>query len=293
MVHTSAFLAVASFTPSILAWSTHNLVGSGDKRRACFSESTSHRTYQSIFDGQNALSTSKVILYGMQDDKRKDLDEGEIYSNPFTAFLGTFLPGASSDLNKDASGGEDKSAELGPFLDLWDKPKREGLGMDQMIATLDLGLREREWFVTGNAMPELFADDFFFKDPDVQLKGIQKYCEGVRRLFDQEVSRAGIIDVRYNEELTNNADKGTNVITVEWRLSGKVNLGPLGLTIKPYICYSDLHVRQSNGLIFFQEDRFAIPGWDLLLSFFVPWLPILAPAAPPVEDIVKERERQS
>jgi hypothetical protein len=76
---------------------------------------------------------------------------------------------------------------------------------------------EREWFVTGNAMPELFSDEITSSSNIlmVQLKGIQNYCECVRRLFDQEVSRAGIIDVCYNEELTNNADIGTNVITVE------------------------------------------------------------------------------
>jgi len=234
-------------------------------------------------------NTISIRLSAKQNDKRDELEDGEMYSNPLAGFLGQFLPSSPSGDNENDS----DAADLGPFMDPWDKPKRTGLPIDEMISTLEVGLREREWFVTGNALPELFADEFFFKDPDVQLRGIQKYCEGVRRLFDQEASQAGIIDISQNEELTNElADKNIKVLTVEWRLSGKVNIGPLGLTIKPYICYSDLHVRQSDGLIVFQEDRFAIPGWDLFLSFFLPWLPFLTPAAPPIEEIIMERNQR-
>lgn len=73
-----------------------------------------------------------------------------------------------------------------------------------------------------------------------------------------------------------------NTITVTWRLSGAVNIGP-GLKIKPYICYTDLTVNE-DGLISFQEDRFDIPGWDILLSALFPFLigKVTAPPAPPV-----------
>jgi hypothetical protein len=98
----------------------------------------------------------------------------------------------------------------------------------------------------------------------------------VNKLFDQETSRAEIISVEVNKTIP-------DVITVTWRLSGKVNIGP-GLKIKPYICYTDLRVN-NVGLVVFQEDKFDIPGWDILLSALFPFLigKLTAPAAPPVE----------
>eukprot|EP00633_Aureoumbra_lagunensis_P002998 CAMPEP_0197295126 /NCGR_PEP_ID=MMETSP0890-20130614/34577_1 /TAXON_ID=44058 ORGANISM="Aureoumbra lagunensis, Strain CCMP1510" /NCGR_SAMPLE_ID=MMETSP0890 /ASSEMBLY_ACC=CAM_ASM_000533 /LENGTH=153 /DNA_ID=CAMNT_0042770909 /DNA_START=237 /DNA_END=698 /DNA_ORIENTATION=+ len=146
-----------------------------------------------------------------------------------------------------------------------------------MTKLIETGLRQREWFVTGNVIPELFAEDFKFEDPDVKISGIQEYAQGVRRLFDQETSRAEIVSCEQKE-----TDDGAKVI-VTWRLSGRVNIGPFGLEIKPYIVYTDLHLRSSDGLIDWQVDRFSVPTWDILLSAFAPWLPFLAPpAAPPI-----------
>lgn len=104
---------------------------------------------------------------------------------------------------------------------------------------------------------------------------ILEYARGVYKLFDQETSRAEIISVAVNDAIT-------DTITVTWRLSGKVNIGP-GLNIKPYICYTDFTVNDDN-LVAFQEDRFDIPGWDILLSAIFPFLigKVTAPAAPPV-----------
>ena len=56
-----------------------------------------------------------------------------------------------------------------------------------------------------------------------------------------------------------------------WRLSGKANIGPAGLTIKPYIVFTDFFVNGS-GLIVRQEDRFDLPQWDILLSSLFPFL---------------------
>lgn len=142
-------------------------------------------------------------------------------------------------------------------------------------------------------MTELFADDFQFKDPDVQLNGIQNYANGVRRLFDQETSRAEIIECTFQPNSAD-ADGSTVIITVEWRLSGNVNIGPWqGLYIKPYICYSDMHYRESDGLIVYQEDRFDIPGWDILLSALFPGLgpPFVAAPALPVDVILANRKQ--
>ena len=103
------------------------------------------------------------------------------------------------------------------------------------------------------------------------------YARGVYKIFDQETSRAEIISTVVNTTVP-------NTITCTWRLSGKVSIGP-GLTIKPYIVYTDFTVNAETGLLIFQEDRFSIPGWDIFLSALFPFLigKLTSDAAPPVE----------
>ena len=150
-----------------------------------------------------------------------------------------------------------------------------------------------------NVNPIYFDDNFQFQDPDVKLTGIESYARGVTKIFNQDTSRAQIISTVVNTAIP-------NTITVTWRLSGGVNIGP-GLTIKPYICYTDFTVDENSGLVVFQEDRFDIPGkllrvcsycrvaqiltilfapgWDILLSALFPFLigKVTAPPAPEVE----------
>ena len=77
----------------------------------------------------------------------------EKYVNPLTAFLGRFLPKAEAE----ASDTQDPLAEID-----WGAPKAD-LEMSALVAALEGGLTEREWFVTGRVMPEYFADDFRFQ----------------------------------------------------------------------------------------------------------------------------------
>ena len=147
----------------------------------------------------------------------------------------------------------------------FEAPKQPVENLETMAAILDYELYQKEWFVTGQVNPVYFAENFRFQDPDVTLDGIQAYAKGVNTLFDQETSRAEIIQTKVNPELGDN----NNVITCKWRLSGKVNIGP-GLTIKPYIVYTDFTVE--NGLIVRQEDRFDLPQWDILLSSLFPFV---------------------
>lgn len=168
-------------------------------------------------------------------------------------------------------------------------PKFQKVPLPTLAAILDYELYEKEWFVTGNVNPIYFTDDFFFKDPDVELTGIESYARGVYKLFDQETSRAEIISCVVNEEIE-------NTITVTWRLSGDVSIGP-GLTIKPYICTTFFTVNEESGLITMQEDEFSIPQWDVLLSALFPFLigKVTSPAAPPVDrqDIPKMPKMES
>lgn len=133
--------------------------------------------------------------------------------------------------------------------------------LETLAAALDYELIEKEWFVTGQVNPIYFADSFEFQDPDVQLKGIEAYARGVLRLFDQETSRAQIISTVVN---TTTSTPESPIITCTWRLSGNVNIA-FGLPIKPYIVYTDFTIDPKTSLIVFQEDRFDIPAWDILL----------------------------
>ena len=161
-------------------------------------------------------------------------------------------------------------------------PKSSKLSLQDLASVLDYELYNKEWFVTGRVNPIYFDDKFTFQDPDVKLTGIEEYARGVLKLFDQSTSRAEIISTVVNTTVP-------NTITVTWRLSGGVSIGP-GLTIKPYICYTDFTVDEESGLIVFQEDRFSIPGWDILLSALFPFLigKVTSEPAPEVEPRVVE-----
>ncbi|KAL7429071.1 hypothetical protein ACHAXH_003405 [Discostella pseudostelligera] len=183
------------------------------------------------------------------------------YRNAPTAILSNFLQ-SSSDSSTAV-----KTTTIDPLADIdFNAPKQSPkLSLETLAAVLDYELYEKEWFVTGQINPIYFDDTFQFQDPDVKLTGVEEYARGVLKLFDQSSSRAQIISCEVNTTIP-------NTITVTWRLSGRVNIGPKGLPIKPYICYTDFTIDEDNGLIVFQEDRFDIPGWDILLSALFPFL---------------------
>ena len=130
-----------------------------------------------------------------------------------------------------------------------------------LAEALDYELTEKEWFVSGNVNPSYFSKDFRFQDPDVKVDSIEDYSKGVQKIFDQTTARAEILSTLVNEEASTPEKP---VITITWRLSGGVNIG-FGLTIKPYIVYTDFVIDPVTSLVIFQEDRFDIPSWDILL----------------------------
>lgn len=79
---------------------------------------------------------------------------------------------------------------------------------------------------------------------------------GVRKLFDQATSKAELITVTSNP--------AARLITITWRLEGRVNL-PFKPKIKPYVVTTTLGL-DDDGLICSQVDEFSVPGYDLLLS---------------------------
>ena len=273
---------------------------------ALFQDYVAAFTIQSTSGTSHVMNASKsrtrsrplttIVTNAAMDDN--DKSEGEMngnikaeYKNVATSILSNFMQNGDdsnkSDTNSDqiesssSEGSNNKYAE-NPILSKidFDAPKATNIPIGTLASILDYELYNKEWFVTGNVNPIYFDESFEFQDPDVQLKGIEEYAVGVNKLFDQKTSRAEIISTVVNPN-------DANMITVTWRLSGKVNIGPKGLSIKPYICYTDFKVdTEGSGLITFQEDRFDIPQWDILLSALFPFLigKVTSDPAPPVPE---------
>jgi len=243
---------------------------------------------------QQRISSYSVVVVAATPGNGKGGDESDVrpgsnvdeYRNAPTAILSNFL--------QSSGGSTAVKTTIDPLADIdFNAPKQSPkLSLETLAAVLDYELYEKEWFVTGKINPIYFDDTFQFQDPDVKLTGVEEYARGVIKIFDQSTSRAQIISCVVNSTIP-------NTITVTWRLSGRVNIGPQGLPIKPYICYTDFTIDEESGLILFQEDRFDIPGWDILLSALFPFLigkvtkepaPEVEPRVVPMASIASKKE---
>lgn len=229
--------------------------------------------------GHRVLRSSSGGDNNSNEDKGRSRPDGaagrpspvEEYRNAPTKILSNFMNIDSTSNGAVPSGNPIDSIDFGA-----PKFAAAAVDLDTLATILDHELIGREWFVTGNVNPIYFSDAFEFEDPDVKLNGIEDYARGVRKLFSAN-SRAAIISTVRNDTVP-------DTITCTWRLSGGVNIGP-GLTIKPYVCYTDFTIDRETNLIVRQEDRFSIPQWDILLSALFPFLigRVTSPPAPPVE----------
>eukprot|EP01040_Poterioochromonas_malhamensis_P002432 gene2432-2583_t len=188
---------------------------------------------------------SNVIL-------RNSKPELEKYSNPFLQWVSILLP----------TGGINSEFEQ---LD-WTLPKRPKSSMGQLIIDLEKTLKDKQWFVTGLVDPTFFLNEFQFKDPNVEVVGIQNYAQGVRKIFDSRRSKMSVIDVSPLSSSANNS-----MIRVTWKIDAVVNI-MFGFKIKPYIIYSDLEVDNTSGLICSQKDSFTIPEWKILFDSILSFL---------------------
>jgi hypothetical protein len=218
----------------------------------------------------------RCVLLEM-DKKGQDNAEEMEYRNVATKVLSNFMNEKQGDVSS-PDGMQSSGVVVNPINDIdFNAPKFNiKIDLETMASILDYELSQSEWFVTGKVNPIYFADNFQFQDPDVKLNGIEDYARGVNQLFDQTCSRAEIIQTFVNTEKE-------NMITCQWRLSGKVKIG-IGLTIKPYIVNTDFILDDTTGLIVFQEDRFDIPQWDILISALFPFLIgiVTSKPAPPI-----------
>ncbi len=204
-----------------------------------------------ISSRQYAVMKPSLLLLKTKDS---DGDESTVeeYRNVATQVLSNFM-------QKDKMDADD--AMEAKTID-FEAPKiSPSTSLQTLTEALDYELTEKEWFVTGNVNPSYFSPNFRFQDPDVKVDSIEDYSKGVRKIFDQETARAEILSTVVNNEAST---PERPVITITWRLSGGVNIG-FGLTIKPYIVYTDFVIDPETSLVIFQEDRFDIPSWDILL----------------------------
>jgi len=242
------------------------------------------RPAESLVEGLRAEGSNRTTRSCLRAASTSE-GEGETseeYVNPLTGFLGNFIqkkpvPESSERGNQNKPVGEIDFAVS----------KRKKMPLNRLAQELEKALQRSEWFVTGRVDPSFFSENFSFEDPDVKVKGIEDYAKGVNKIFDQETSRAEVIETTVKS--------ANNTITVTWRLEGKVNVGP-GLRIKPYLVYTDFGVDPKSGLIVSQLDRFSIPSYDILLSAFFPFLatfltPPAAPAAELLEAARKEKKK--
>ena len=195
-------------------------------------------------------------------DDDQDGSTVEEYRNPATKFLSGFMQKDDTMMTKSDNTDDSNDRDIIDFQ----APKIvPSTSLKTLAAALDYELTEKEWFVSGDVNPSYFSEDFEFQDPDVKVSSIEDYSKGVRKIFNQSTSRAEILSTVVNDEIST---LERPVITCTWRLSGGVNIG-FGLTIKPYIVYTDFAIDPRSSLIILQEDRFGLPSWDILLRCVV------------------------
>ena len=213
------------------------------------------------------FSTSTNDKVGIEKDVIDDDDQDgsttvEEYRNPATKFLSGFMQKDDTMMTKSDNTDDSNDRDRIDFQ----APKIvPSTSLKTLAAALDYELTEKEWFVSGDVNPSYFSEDFEFQDPDVKVSSIEDYSKGVRKIFNQSTSRAEILSTVVNDEVST---LERPVITCTWRLSGGVNIG-FGLTIKPYIVYTDFAIDPISSLIILQEDRFGLPSWDILLRCVV------------------------
>ncbi|EFJ46803.1 hypothetical protein VOLCADRAFT_92622 [Volvox carteri f. nagariensis] len=131
---------------------------------------------------------------------------------------------------------------------------------------------ERQYYVTGNLTPQLFAPDCVFKDPTVEVVGVEPYVRALQALFDPSTSRADLISIRATAPST---------VVLRWRLEGSLKLA--GLKIKPYTG-TTVYTLSDDGKVIRHEETWDISTVDAFVSTFFPGFG--APPAPPVPPVL-------
>ncbi|KAG2433110.1 hypothetical protein HYH02_012813 [Chlamydomonas schloesseri] len=138
---------------------------------------------------------------------------------------------------------------------------------EQLLEPIKRDFVAKQYYVTGDLDRSLFAADCVFKDPTVEVVGVERYAQALQALFDPAASRADLISLR---------PTGPDTLELRWRLEGSLKVG--GLRIKPYTGTTVYTIR--DGRVVRHEETWDISTLDAFVSTFIPSFG--APPAPPV-----------
>lgn len=159
--------------------------------------------------------------------------------------------------------------------------KRVGLAIAERLALIRDDFVVRQYYVTGRLSKAIYADDCLFDgpDPDVPVRGLDKYTDATAGLFDRRLSRVDLLEIGVVEE------GGVKSIRASWRLEGALNL-PWKPAIKPYTGET-VYTFNEQGLVVAHNETWSISALDAFVS--VIWPRFGAPPAPPAHVLIAAR----
>ena len=163
----------------------------------------------------------------------------------------------------------DLSLGLLPLSTVAGQPSRAhgkalGASHDELLAALFRDFHDSQCQVTGRISRRHFSETCVFDgpDPDMPVKGLDKYLSAAATLFNHRQSRCEILGLASSP-----GDQGRLEPIVFWRIEGVVNL-PWHPRIKPYV--GATHFRtDADGLIVAAQEFWTITAFDAFVSTVV------------------------
>lgn len=122
------------------------------------------------------------------------------------------------------------------------------------VNTNDYG---KGYYITGKLSRSIYRDDCLFDgpDPDMPVRGLRKYLAASSQLFERKESTCELLDIH--------CDEISRVVSVRWKLQGKLNL-PWHPSLKPYSGTTHYYIDE-DGMV---EQH--LEEWDIsMLNAFV------------------------
>jgi Uncharacterized conserved protein (DUF2358) len=130
------------------------------------------------------------------------------------------------------------------------------------------------YYITGRLNTALYRDDCLFDgpDPDMPIRGLRKYLDVARQLFDQNASRSELLSLEImddvddnnnnnNENSNNNnsSPKSNNTIVARWKMNGILRL-PWHPRLPEWTGQTTYHF-DNDGLVYLHTET-----WDLSVA---------------------------
>ncbi|CAD7704920.1 unnamed protein product [Ostreobium quekettii] len=137
--------------------------------------------------------------------------------------------------------------------------KRNGISIEELKDVLAADLGERQYFVTGNLTPEVFADDCRFTDPTNDTVGLNRYVKALDLLFDDKRSSVTLKSIKVSSPTT---------IEAQFTLAGYLKF-PWNPRIPP-VDGTVTYTTNENGIIKLQDQVWSISSLDAIAQSFTP-----------------------